>query len=274
MTETKTRALVAMVGLLSVGLAVGCSSSGSSTTDAGTGKGGSGGSTTGTGGKGGSGGSGTGTGGSTGSGGSTTALGCPASDPPPTGGIIGDFMSDAGIEIMGGITAYGVNGTAVAAPTFAINGGALKIMQNAAAATAAQYVGVVIYFNGNTAGTDCIDAHTYTGVKFDLSGSVAGCSVQYSTNDSAHTAMSSTDLKAGGPAGSYSPQATLTAAQITTAVQTIMMPFTGTGAPSGGSPATPLDPTKLEGVQWQFTIPAAGTAPCVANLTIDNVTFY
>jgi hypothetical protein len=142
--------------------------------------------------------------------------------------------------------------------------------------TAAQYVGLVIYFNGNAAGTDCIDAHTYTGVQFDLKGTITGCTIQYSTNDSAHTDMvaQSMDPKAGGPAMSYSPQATLTAAQITTGGMTIMMPFTGTGAPSGGMPATPINPAKLEGIQWQFTIPAAGTAPCAASLTVDNVKFY
>jgi len=157
-----------------------------------------------------------------------------------------------------------------------MNGG-LHITVNTPGATAAQYIGAVIYFNGNTAGTDCLDAHTYTGVQFDLKGTVTGCSVQYSTNDSEHTDMvaQSMDAKAGGPAGSYSPQATITAAQITTGGMTLMMPFMGTGSPTGGMPAgLALDPNKLEGVQWQFTVAAGATTPCTADLTIDNLKFY
>ena len=39
-------------------------------------------------------------------------------------------------------------------------------------ATANQYIGVGIYFNGNAAGDDCIDATHDTGVKFDISGTI------------------------------------------------------------------------------------------------------
>ena len=52
-----------------------------------------------------------------------------------------------------------------------------------------------------------------------------------------------------------------------------MMPFAGAGAPTGGSPAIPIDPARLTGVQWQFTTAAAGTSrnSCVVDITIDNV---
>lgn len=263
---------LAMGGLLSLGLLAGaCSSGGGSGTGSGgsTGSAGSGGST-GNAGSTGSAGSGGSTG-TAGTGGTTTAAGCQVSDPAPTNGIIADFDVDGGLGIMGGFSAYG--GTAVPAPTYSTTGGNLMITLNGTADTAAQYVGVVIYFNPDTAGTHCLDASAFTGVQFDLMGSVTGCTVQYSTNDSAHTAMSVDDAKAGGPAGSYSPQATLTAAQITSTSMTIMMPFTGAGAPSGGSPSTvAFDPSKLEGVQWQFTVMPSMT--CDASLTIDNVKFY
>ena len=52
------------------------------------------------------------------------------------------------------------------------------------------------------------------------------------------------------------------------------MPFTGAGAPSNGNPALEIVKEKLTGVQWQFTVPAAATAACVADIVIDNVTFY
>jgi len=38
------------------------------------------------------------------------------------------------------------------------------------------------------------------------------------------------------------------------------------------APVAAVNPGKLVGVQWQFTIPAGMS--CMANLTIDNVTFY
>src|SRR5205085_12285045 len=91
-----------------------------------------------------------------------------------------------------------------------------------------QHSGAGIYFNGNPTGTDCVDASIYTGVQFDIKGMVGGtgCSMQYSTNDAQHADMTQTpvDPKAGGPAGSYAPQATLTVSASTT---TVMMPFTG-----------------------------------------------
>ena len=46
-----------------------------------------------------------------------------------------------------------------------------------------------------------------------------------------------------------------------------MMPFSGTGAPAGGSPATAIDKMKLTGVQWQFTIAAGATNACTVDIT-------
>ena len=73
--------------------------------------------------------------------------------------------------------------------------------------------GVGIYFNGNAAGTDCIDGTAYTGVQFDISGttSAPAARTQYSTNDSAHS-NNATDPKGSGDSTVYAPQATLTVA--------------------------------------------------------------
>ena len=56
-----------------------------------------------------------------------------------------------------------------------------------------------------------------------------------------------------------------------------MVPFTGTGAPTGGSPSTPIDTTKIEGVQWQMASPTpadGGATECGWNITISDVKFY
>ena len=197
---------------------------------------------------------------------SGASMGCAMGDPPPGATIL--TAGDGGLSVIGGVTAYG--GTAE--PTVATNAsGALIVTENgAASATAPEYVGAVLYFSGNTAGTDCIDASTYTGVEFTISGSLAGCTIQFSINDSEHTAMSATDPKAGGAAGSYAPQLGVT---VTTTPTMLQVPFTGASAPTGGMPAMAIDPTKLEAIQWQFTI-AAGAETCASTLTIDDIAFY
>jgi hypothetical protein len=133
-------------------------------------------------------------------------------------------------------------------------------------------VGSVLYFSG------CVDASAFTGVQFTISGTMTGCTMQFSTNDSEHgdsTVGTGGDPKASGPMGAYAPQLPV-ATPFTTP---LMVPFAGTGAPTGGSPtAVAIDPAKLTGLQWQFTIAAAaegGTSSnCTADITIDNVMFY
>jgi hypothetical protein len=270
---------LAFVGVVSLGLAtvgsVGCSSSNN---------------TTGTGGSTGMGGTSSHTGGSTGTGGSASGtggaagatLGCAASDAPPSAEIADFSGGDASIQIIHGDNDPFTYGD-TPAPTFSITGGMLTVMDTVQIDAKNHYQGVGIYFNGNAAGTDCLDGHAYTGVQFDISGSLMGanCTMQFSINDSEHGDSSvlkadgtPNDPKAAGPKGSYSPQLAITSAQLTTASQTIKVPFTGT---SGGSPSAPVDPTKLTGVQWQMTVPLAadgGATECVWNINLANVKFY
>ena len=109
-------------------------------------------------------------------------------------------------------------------------------------------------------GLACIDATAHTGVQFDISGSIdgAGCTAQYATNDSAHT-DTTFDPKGSGPPGSWSPQAPL---MVTVTPTTVMVPFSGAGAPIGGSPAIGIDKARLTGVQWQFTVAAGAANSC------------
>jgi len=211
----------------------------------------------------------TGTGGTGGFGGGIP-LGCQVSDIAPGDPLIADFNTDGGgmVQIpIGGTFVYPAPG-----PMTEFTGGAMHVTATTTGMMMPQYWGVGIYFNGNPVGTDCIDATAHTGVQFDVSGSVSGtgCTVQYSTNDSEHT-DNSLDPKGDGPAGSYAPQGMFTVAATPT---TIMMPFNGPSAPSGGSPATPVDKAKLTGVQWQFTTAEGLDQSCVVDITIDNVRFF
>ncbi len=274
MKELRMRAFFGILGLAGAGFlvssvttAVGCSDSGSTL----TGSAGTGGSSAGTAGTTGSAGTtgGGGSGGSGGGGGATGTLGCQVSDLPMGAPTIADFASvDGGAPVLpiGGTFAYPSAG----GPVATVTAGAWHITDTTTSMTAPQYRGVGIYFNGNAAGTNCVDGTAYTGVQFDISGTVGGtgCSAQYSTNDSAHS-NNATDVKGSGDSSVYAPQASLT---VTSTVTTVMMPFTGTGAPSGGNPALAIAKEKLTGVQWQFTTAASGT--CMVDITIDNVKFY
>jgi hypothetical protein len=269
---------MAFVGLVSLGLATvgstGCSSSSSSTGTGGST--GSGGTSSGTGGS--------HTGGSTGTGGAAGAtVGCAASDVPASPDIATFATADGGITAMFGTFTYGDT----PAPIFSIDGGMVTVTDTVQIDAKNHYQGFGLYFNGNSAGTDCVDGHTYTGVQFDMSGSLVGtgCTMQFSINDSEHAdssvlkdptmpALGPNDPKAAGPKGSYAPQLAITSTQLTATSTPIKVPFTGT---AGGSPATPVDPTKLTGVQWQMTVPIAadgGATECAWTLNLKNVKFY
>lgn len=186
----------------------------------------------------------------------------------PADGLIADFRgADDGIEIGGEFVKYGdatIDGPG--SPTYSTSGGALHITENATGTAAARYLGVLISFDG------CVDASAFTGVQFSISdASLGGCTMDYATGDVVHQSATTGLPYATGAPSAYPPQAMVTP-EPTPA--TLMMPFAG--GPSGGSPSTPVDTTKLTFVLWQFTVEAApaGALPCVADVTIDDVTFY
>ncbi|HZY09242.1 MAG TPA: hypothetical protein VFE69_15900, partial [Ilumatobacteraceae bacterium] len=161
-------------------------------------------------------------------------------------------------------------------PTATVSGGTWNItLQAPGMVGAAQYVGVGIYFNGNTAGDECIDATQYTGIKFDLTGTIGGmgCTMQYSTNDSGHqdSTVSMPDKKASGPKDAYAPQVSVS---VPSSSPTVMVAFADQ---MNGSPSTGIVKDKLVGAQWQFTVAAATASAatnCDVNIHIDNVSFY
>jgi len=267
---------LAFVGLMSLGLATvgsaGCSSSSSTTgTGGSTGTGGVGTGTTG--GSTGTGGAGTGTGGAAGA-----TVGCALSDVPTSPEIASFATADGGISTMSGTFTYGDTPK----PTFTQGTGMVNVMDTVQIDSKPHYQGFGLYMNGNAGGTDCVNGSSYTGIEFDLSGSLTGtgCAMIFSINDSEHADSTATpvDPKAGGPAGSYAPQFAITASQLTSTAMTIKVPFTAPAFAGGAaSPATAVDPTKVTGVQWQMAVPVAsdgGATECVWNINLANVKFY
>ncbi|MEP6653385.1 MAG: hypothetical protein ABJA82_08510 [Myxococcales bacterium] len=188
----------------------------------------------------------------------------------PPDGLITSFMTgESGIPIIGPFPEVAL-GPASSAPTVTRKG-ALRITVNAPVLETRQVLLVDFAFE------KCIDASAFTGVQFSISGSLSGCTLSQATQDSAHLygrGPTSAARYGSGQLGSHPNATLLTADQITSAPQTVMMPF---AAQTGGLPETPTDPSKLTFINWVFKVDppsAGGPTACVADLTIDDVRFY
>ena len=125
------------------------------------------------------------------------------------------------------------------------------------------YAGVGLYFTG----VNCLDASTYTGIKFDFAGDLGGCALALGSASSGDLdSVVNPGRGACSPAVSacYGPSAA-----VTPGTTTVMVPF---AALSGGMPVSALDPSTLVTVQWQLAPPASGT--CAATFTVSNAAFY
>ena len=125
------------------------------------------------------------------------------------------------------------------------------------------YMGVGLFFDG----TSCIDASAYTGVSFDFSGDLGGCSLAFGA--SFFGDLSNANGARGGCSGStcYGPLA-----PVVPATTTVMVPFSSL---SGGMPIGTLDPTTIVDVEWQLAGPiGVDGGGCAASFTIENVSFY
>jgi hypothetical protein len=199
----------------------------------------------------------------------TFVLGCDPSNTTraPAGGLIATFTgASGGSDIAGDVVALGEP-----APTYTTDG-ALHVTLNTPASSTAPAPLVVYRFR------DCVDASAFTGVRFSISGSLSGCTLHYFTEDSVHLyddgdPMSHAQHGIGRPGG-FASFTTSKAGQITPAPQTVRVPFADQ---SGGIPARPIIPAKITGFGLAFIVDpstGAGAPSCVADLTIDDVSFF
>lgn len=141
--------------------------------------------------------------------------------------------------------------------TLAITGGALAV----SASSKGSYTGVVLYMKGPA----CVDGSAYTGVQFDLNGSLGACNLSFGFTFADDLSPASDPQRGICVATNcYGPSVSVAS------TGAIKVPYS---AVSGGSPDMGVDRQKLTGVQWQLQSPAAGTT-CAASFTLDNVSFY
>ncbi len=136
------------------------------------------------------------------------------------------------------------------------------------------YAGVGLYYSSN----DCLDLTGYTGLEFDFSGTLGGCSMQVGIGFSGDSSKNDGNPRAscaGTDSTCYPPSFNVTtqALAATTASPTIKVPFT---ALSAGMPQSTLDPSSIITVQWQLTSPGSGGSDgsCAAVFTVENAKFY
>lgn len=195
-----------------------------------------------------------------------SVLGCTVADTivAPPGGLI-STLADGGATNMFSFSSP----APMAAPTFSAGGGLLNITIDEATDSAPQFSGVGIYFQS------CLDASAFAGVAFTISGTVAGCTLEYATNFAEDTSSLYDSETGSCPlSGCYSPKMQVVPTSTPTVV---MVPWNPTFFDPGYPVPSPDDPAKLTGVQWEFIVPAtsdAGSDTCVANVTVTDLKFY
>jgi hypothetical protein len=246
---------IAAVGMLAA--TQGCSSSSSS---GGTGGGGG---STGVGGHGGAGQGGTGQDASAADSGPPLCTGI-----APTNTSISDFTPDGGTSGVSSGGVYTYAATDLTAPAVVTSTGSLVATIATGPVTTAgnNYAGFGISFNA------CTDASTYSGVKFNISGTLStGCTIQFSATFSEDAAPSSTaPVGRDSCTGSCYPPSKIFALPATATDVTVNFADV-----TGGAPLMVIDKARLTGIQWQLNVPATTDAGggCTGSVTIDNVVF-
>ena len=119
------------------------------------------------------------------------------------------------------------------------------------------WLGVGLGLNG------CVDASAYAGVRFTIAGDLGTCSLAFVAIPTEKQAVAYGGACTG--ASCWSPPSAPLAVGTSTVYFADLV---------GGVPDGPIDPSRLQGVQWQLTVPTDGSsAPCSATFNITDVAF-
>jgi hypothetical protein len=127
------------------------------------------------------------------------------------------------------------------------------------------YAGYVMWFH------PCVDASAYTGISFDISGSLGGATLSFQVQMNDDYPIDVGNQKGACAGGSWT-QTTCwnNRAAVTVTADVTTVSFTWAEL-IGGYPTTPVDPRQLLGIQWEAN--CSTTAACAVDLTLDNVQF-
>jgi hypothetical protein len=190
-------------------------------------------------------------GGEDGASGDAGAVMCPAV-PPPTkdittaGKATGSTLGFGSGSFLWGSYGYAGPGQPIPTGTVAAGGNGIDISATFTPpiTDANGYDGFGLYY----ASSECIDASAYTGIEFDVSGDLAGCTLQLGIVYSGDQSPTNDPRGTCSAATCYGPSATVASSG------TVEVPFS---ALTGGMPISQLDPKDIIGVQWQLLAPPA-----------------
>jgi hypothetical protein len=179
--------------------------------------------------------------------------------PPQTPIVIGSPSSPAGAPFT-----YAAPGLAPPTAVQVSPDGAVQVSANPGTSTdpANAFLGFGFGF-GNP---PCVDASAYNAVRFTITGDLGTCALAVSLVPSQDNSV------AFGPFGTCTlGNDCHTPFSGPIGVGTTVVHFTEM---TGGNPLDGVDPTALNDISWNLTVPTDGVAaPCVANFTVSDVTF-
>jgi hypothetical protein len=200
-------------------------------------------------------------------------LGC-ATSVAPTMPLIADFAGTGPVMINkgvpGGIIAESSSPATVPSPGLMVEAGTWRLTQYFAPTGASEATATFgIYFSPPNLA--CVDGKSYAGISFKISGTVTGCTLSYVLEDSGHRELAE-ERGSCTATRCEPPRKTLT---IGATAETIKVAWADV---TGGMPNTAIDPARLTSIAWQLAIPptpdGGGTGVCMADITVDDITFY
>lgn len=161
---------------------------------------------------------------------------------------------------------YAASGQSLPTATLTPDGDGLQIAATFVDPVDGDWEGVGLYFGGSS----CLDVSMYTGVQFELSGDLGGCTLAFGATFSGDVSQASDSRGScqGTTSDCYPPLAT-----VSSGATTISVPF---AALAGGAPIATFDPSSLLDIEWQLAapVPSVDGGSCAANFTVENVSFY
>jgi hypothetical protein len=164
---------------------------------------------------------------------------------------------------------YAADGQTAPTATLTPDGNGMEVTGGFVPPVTGNWMGVGLYLDN----LSCVDGSRYSGVRFDFSGDLDGCSLAFGSNfsgDETPTDDPARGVCSDGESACYPPSSVVSAPANASGATTIKVPFS---ALAGGSPHPVVDPSTIITVQWQLGI-ASGATGCTAKFTLANVAFY